>query len=222
MTDDLTPRQALLVWCLLGRHGSAWQADIRPAVDAKDRSALEARRLVASSKIKGYGGALWLELQDRGWAWAAANLDVGLPPNYRVLQDLLRCLKHHLAGGTTTLADLIGDGADKPPEKARSERASASRAASRLSRAALRKRLEQAFLAVTGGRKDRGAPLGRVRTALGDLDRATVDRALADVLRGDPKARLIRIDDPGAIDAAEADAAFSPAGEPFHILWIES
>jgi hypothetical protein len=32
----------------------------------------------------------------------------------------------------------------------------------------------------------------------------------------------MRHDDPGQLDQADHDAAFSPAGEPFHVIWIAS
>ncbi len=41
-------------------------------------------------------------------------------------------------------------------------------------------------------------------------------------VRIDPSIRLTRISDPKALDAAEREAAFDPAGEPFHEIWIHA
>ena len=86
----------------------------------------------------------------------------------------------------------------------------------------MRKRIESAYLALTHGRKDESVRLARLRAELSDLDRATVDAALGRILKGDKKAALMRHDDPHQLDQADHDAAFSPAGEPFHVIWITS
>ena len=88
--------------------------------------------------------------------------------------------------------------------------------------AALRKRIEAAYLALTDGRKGEMVRLALLRTELADLDRATLDAALGRILQGDKKASLMRNDDPRQLDRTDHDAAFNPAGEPFHILWIAS
>ncbi|MGY2051957.1 hypothetical protein [Methylobacterium sp. JK268] len=86
---------------------------------------------------------------------------------------------------------------------------------------AVRARILAAYLALTDGRRSESVRLSRLRAELRDLDRATVDAALAEMLREDDKARFLQFTDPRSVDAAERAAAFSPAGEPFHILWIE-
>jgi hypothetical protein len=64
--------------------------------------------------------------------------------------------------------------------------------------------------------------LARLRAELPDLDRATLDAALGRILKGDKTASLMRHDDPRQLVQADYDAAFSPAGEPFHVIWISS
>ena len=88
--------------------------------------------------------------------------------------------------------------------------------------AAVRKRIEAAYLALTAGRKGEMVRLALLRTELADLDRATVDAALGRILQGDKKASLMRNDDPRQLSRADHDAAFNPSGEPFHLLWIAS
>jgi hypothetical protein len=86
----------------------------------------------------------------------------------------------------------------------------------------LRERIETAYLAITKGRKGEPVRLARLRAELADLDRTTVDAALGRILKGDKTASLMRQDDPRQLDQTDHDAAFSPAGEPFHVIWIAS
>jgi hypothetical protein len=86
--------------------------------------------------------------------------------------------------------------------------------------AAVRKRIEAAYLAITGGRRNETVRLADLRAGLADLDRATVDAALGRILKGDRKASLMRHDDPRQLHKADHEAAFNPSGEPFHVIWI--
>ncbi len=90
------------------------------------------------------------------------------------------------------------------------------------SASALRKRIETAYLLLTGGRKNESVRLAKLRKELSDLDRTVVDAALGRILKSDKKASLMRHDDPNQLDQADHAAAFNPAGEPFHIIWIAS
>ena len=65
--------------------------------------------------------------------------------------------------------------------------------------------------------------LALLRDKLRDIDPAAVDAALGRILAGRHlKAALMRHDDPRQVGPADAEAAYSPAGEPFHVLWISS
>jgi surface antigen len=86
----------------------------------------------------------------------------------------------------------------------------------------MRARIEAAYLALTGGERAKAVRLSALREELADLDRETLDEGLAAILRGDATARLSQFSDPKSLDAAERAAAYAPAGEPFHILWIQS
>jgi hypothetical protein len=142
-----------------------------------------------------------------------------------VLQDWLERIEADLARSERTLADLIGPPAEEPeapPPKPASKPRKPSPTPKKPSAKAVRARIEAAYLALTGGEKAKAVRLSALRRELGDLDRATVDAALAAILRGDPKARLSQFSDPKSLDDAERAAAFSPAGEPFHIIRIQS
>lgn len=224
MSDRLTPKQALLMWCLLGRHGEAFQRDLVPRVDPKDRRALIANGLISEGR---HGRSIVLRVEDRGWRWASEHLRDELQPNYRVLQQWLDRVHHFLAEIDRPLAEFIGppteplpEPASKKPQPSKPRKPTPKKSKSP-SPTELRERIEAAYLAVTNGRKAEDAPLSKIRAQLSDLDRKTVDAGLLRILQGDAKARLGRINDPRALTTEEREAAFSPGGEPFHLLWIQ-
>lgn len=222
MTDDLTPTQALALWGLLARQGRAREAEVKPKAD---RDALVAAGLVEPEKP-----SKTVALTDGGWRWASEHFDAALPPAQAPLQHLLARLGAHLAASGGTLAEFIGE-APAPPTPPVKVRATPKAKAAPKEKAppkprpptaaALRARIEEAYLRVTGGGRAESVRLTRLRAELGDLGRATVDAGLARILKRDKTARLGQISDNKAVDAAEREAAFIPAGEPFHIIWIE-
>lgn len=221
---SVTPTQALILWSLLARHGEAPQGDLVPAVKKPDREALAAQGLVAVEKR---GRSFVLTVTDRGWHWAGSHLDAPLPPSFRTLQDWLARIGQHLVRTGGTLADLIGpapasavpDAAPKPPGKRAPRKAATPRAPGPRQ---LRARIEAAYLTLTGGARAQGVRLSQLRAELADIDRATLDAGLARILKGDRSAILSQLSDPKALTPAERAAAYSPAGEPFHLLWIQS
>ncbi len=238
MSETPTPVQALILWRLLGRQGTALNSEIAPK--KAERDALLRAGFLA---VEREGRSSRLTVTDKGWNWAGDHLRDPLPPTMRVLQDWLTRLHHHLAASGATLAEFVGP-APEPmapaPAKPRRAPAKPRRAPAKPRRAPtpkaprrsrppsapdpgeIRTRIERAYLACTAGRRARGVRLSALRAALPDLDRATVDAGLAAILRGDPTIRLTRIGDPKALDAAERAAAFDPAGEPFHEIWIQA
>jgi hypothetical protein len=222
LSYDPTPTQALLLFGILARHGTCAQAELMPAVKKADREALVKAKLIKSGKA---GRGLKLTLEDAGWAWAETHLSAALPPAQRTLSDVLARLGEHLAKCGETLADFIGskpEDISPPPARAqkRGTRGADPAKPKRPSPAELRERIEAAYLALTHGRKNETVRLAHLRAKLCDLDRATVDAALDGIRKGDKTARLMRQDDPRQLDQADHDAAFSPAGEPFHLIWI--
>ena len=218
MSYDPKPTQALVLFGLLARRGECAQAELMPKVKKADREALAKERLIRVGKV---GRGLILTLEDAGWAWTASHLSAALPPAQGTLSDLLTRLGEHLEKSGETLADFIGskpeDTSQPAPKLSRS-----SSEAKPPSPAALRKRIEAAYLALTHGRRNQAVPLAQLRAELSDLDRATVDAALGRILKGDKTASLMRNDDPRQLDQTDHDAAFTPAGEPFHVIWISS
>ncbi|MEE7456194.1 hypothetical protein MPAR168_18045 [Methylorubrum populi] len=226
MSGTPTPKQALILWCLLGRHGSALQSTLVPRIDKADREALIAGRYLEAEK---QGRSLRLTVTDKGWAWTGEHMREPLPPSFRVLQDWLERMQADLAATGRTLAELVGSAPEEPAPaepRSRARRASSKGSNSKGSKTPtpkqLRARIESAYLALTRGERAKAVRLSALRAGLADLDRATVDAGLAAILRGDRTARLSQFSDPKSLDPAERAAAFSPAGEPFHIIWIQS
>lgn len=231
MSQTPTPKQALILWCLLGKHGSALQSEVVPKVDAADRRALVSGQYLSEEK---QGRSLRLTVTDGGWNWAGQHLRDPLPTNFRVLQDWLERIDQHLATTGETLAGLIGTPAtpESPsaeslpakPTRRRAAKAAPSGSAKprKLTKKQVRTRIEAAYLALTEGQKAQAVRLSALRAHLSELDRATVDAGLAAILAGDPTARLSQLSDPKSLSADEREAAFSPAGEPFHFIWIQS
>lgn len=164
-------------------------------------------------------------------------MDAPLPPAVRALQDWLSRIGADLARSGRPLAEFVGPVPDEPspaPARTRRKAAGDSRAKAPAgprkpasprkppSLKRLRARIEDAYLALTGGTRAESVRLSALRVQLSDLDRATVDRGLAAILKKDKTARLSQFSDPRSLDDAEREAAFSPAGEPFHVLWIQS
>jgi hypothetical protein len=224
LSYDPTPTQALLLFGLVARHGACAQAELMPKVKKADRDALVKEKLITSTAKR----PLRLTLEDLGWAWTAENLGTAkLPPAHRTLRDLCARLSEHLAVSGETLADFIGSKPEdisprQPPARNRGRGEAKPSKYKPPSPAALRKRIEEAYLALTNGRKNETVRLACLRAELSDLDRAIVDAALGRILKGDKTASLMRHDDPRQLDPADRDAAFSPAGEPFHVIWISS
>jgi len=246
MQDSPTPQQALILWCLLGRGGTALEGTLVPKVKPADRETLVAGGYLESGK---QARALRLTVTDKGWNWAGTHPDAPLPPAFRVLQDWLGRIGADLAASGRPLADFVGPVIEEPPpdtpqtrkKAAGSDRAAKGSKAAKtataksaaspkkaagskrpLSPKQLRARIEAAYLALTGGERAKAVRLSALRAELTDLDRATVDSGLAAILSGDRTARLSQFSDPRSLNDAERDAAFSPAGEPFHVLWIQS
>ena len=235
MTDDLSPTRALAVWGLLARQGRAREGDVKPKAD---RDALVADGYVAADKR-----TKTVALTDRGWHWAGTHLDAVLPPAQRPLQDLLLRLGAHLAASGGTLAEFIGEAPPLPAPPVEEKRPAKAKAPPKPkaepkpkapskekappkpkppTAPVLRRRIEDAYLLASGGARSEPVRLSKLRAALGDLDRKTVDAGLARILRAKTEtASLSSIGDNKDIDPAEREAAYSPAGDPFHLIRIK-
>jgi hypothetical protein len=229
MSQEVTPKQALIMWCVLGQYGWAFQKDIKLKIEPKDREPLVAAGYLSKEKVN---QSILLKVEDKGWHWAERHLRDELPANFQVLHSWLSRLDEFFKRSGNTLAEFIGPAPGPIPSPApkkapsRARKDPAPKIPKPPSPTMVRQRIEKAYLVVTHGRKAEQALLSAVRAQLADLSREIVDSALLRILQGDEegerKARLGQINDPKSLTQSDRDAAFSPGGEPFHLLWIQS
>jgi hypothetical protein len=202
--------QTLILWALLARPGGgSLQKDMRPEVRKADREALLAAGLIATEPR---GRNLWLEVTDKGWSWAADHLDAELPKRSAaggvVLQGWLTRLKTFMQLRGLVLAEVLAPQPPMPVEE------------TFLDFPAVRDRIREAYLEVTGGERNTGVLLRDIREQLADIDRATLDNALMR-MHLEAGTTLSGLDNPQEITQAVREAGLSFKGEPMYVLWIK-
>jgi hypothetical protein len=85
---------------------------------------------------------------------------------------------------------------------------------------AVRTRIRQAYLELTGSRLNARALLSDLRQKLKDVDRPTLDDALRK-MQSEEDASLYQLDNRAEVTDADRAAAIYFGTEPRHILWIE-
>jgi hypothetical protein len=202
--------QTLTLWALLANGGAGFQKELRPALEKRDRDELVGAGLLTCEKRA--RGALWLEVTDKGWAWAAEHLDAELPKRSTagaaVLQGWLTRLARFLRANDVALADVLGS----QPETGCAPRPAHDYES-------LRERIRTAYLEVSGGRFNHRALLRDIRARLTDIDRSSLDAALKR-MHLEQSAMLMTLDNRQEITAAIRDAEIPFSGERMHILWI--
>lgn len=206
----VTEMQTLILWALLAKKGAgSFQKDIKPDVKKPDREALVRAGLITSEN-RGRPG-LWLEVTDKGWAWAADHLDADLPTRSpagsAVLRSWLMQLKAFMEARGLALADILDSQrlAGPPPTS--------------VDFATVRERIRKAYLNVTGGRLNTRALLSDLRERLKDIKRDTLDEALKR-LHLEEGTTLSGLNNPQEITPAIRDAGLSFKGESMYALWI--
>jgi hypothetical protein len=214
-------KRTLILWALLaGENAAAFQNELKPEPEKADRDALSAEGLIKWEKR---GQRIWIEVTDKGWAWAGNNLGAALPKNSSaaglILQACLARLKAFMDARGMVLADILGP-QDSAQAGAADKGATGSLKFATLDYQALRDRIRQAYLDVTGGRLNTRALLSDLRGKLHEIERGTLDDALKKMQR-DQEASLYQLDNRSEITDADRTAAIYFGNEPRHILWIE-
>lgn len=177
-----------------------------PEPKKADRDALGNEGLIKWEKR---GQRIWIEVTDKGWAWAGKHLGAALPANSRaggqVLRAWLTRLEAFLEARGFVLADVLGP---QQPERWPADYF------------AVRQRIRKAYLEATGDRLNTRALLSDIREKLKDIDRATLDEALTRMQR-EQEASLYQLDNKFEITDTDRAAAIYFGNEPRHILWIE-
>jgi hypothetical protein len=222
----LTEMQTLVLWALFAKpDGASFQKDIKPDVKKPDREALVRAGLITIEKRGGSG--FWLEVTDKGWAWAAEHLDADLPKRSTagsaILQAWLGRLKAFMKARGLVLADILGaqpstgtlqqhPQTSHPPLSEPPQRPL-------LDHAAVRERIRNAYLELTGSRFNTRALLKDIRAKLNDIDRATLDETLKK-MHLEEGTTLSGLNNPQELTEAIRDAGLVFKGEPMYVLWI--
>jgi hypothetical protein len=214
----LSEMQTLILWALLAKsRGASFQREIRPEVKKPDREALVRAGLITSEKRGRLG--YWLEITDKGWAWAADHLDAELPKRSTagstILQAWLKQLKAFMEARSFALADILGP---QQPLTIHSNLAEPPQRAT-LDYATVRRRVRQAYLELTGDRFNTPALLKDIRARLKDIDRVSLDETLK-TMHLEEGTTLSGLNNPQEVTQAMRDGGLIFKGEPMYVLWI--
>jgi hypothetical protein len=214
-------KRTLILWALLAReNAAAFQNELKPEPEKADREALSAEGLIKWEKP---GQRIWIEVTDKGWAWAGMNLDATLPKNSsaarQILQAWLARLKTFMDARGIVLADVLGPQHSTQVGAASEGAAGPLPPPAQLDYPALRARIRQAYLAVTGGRLNTRALLSDLRSKLHDIERGTLDEALRK-MHLEEGTTLSGLDNPREITPAIRGAGLNFKGEWMFVLWI--
>ncbi len=218
---SMPEKRTLILWALLVReNASAFQNELKPEPDKADREALEEAGLI-KAEPRGRYRRIWIEVTDKGWAWAGSNLEAALPRNSsagsQILQGWLARLKVFMEARGLALADVLGP---QPSTQAVGGlKAEPPRLAPR-DYAAVRACIRKAYLDITDGRLKARALLRDLRSKLHDIERQALDDALKQMQR-EHEGSLYQLDNRAEITDADRTAAIYFGNEPRHILWIE-
>ncbi len=195
--------------------------------DRASRDALEARGLIKVDK-RGRYNTVWMTITATGLEWAEENLattpaasKVAAP----ILQTWLTRISVYMSGQNIRLKSILGlaDDQTRGTETAAESPAPPEPGPTLVAPfdyVALRARIRQAYLDLTGGRLNTRALLSDLREKLKDIDRPTLDEALKRMQR-EEEASLYQLDNRVEITDADRAAAIYFGIEPRHILWIE-
>lgn len=235
-------KEVLLLWAILGEGGgkdvsrsSLNDKGMLPSDDKVARDGLKARGLIKAEKrtsrnekgrsISGY----WMTVTETGRAWAEENL-AAVPAKSQaaapILQAWLARLSIFLHARNIPITEFLeqhrGVSHEPRTELAISPAVPSRPSPSPLARDydALRARIRQAYLAVTGNRINTRARLCDIREKLNDIDPAALDEVLKR-MQLEQQASLYPLDNKREITDADRNAAIYFGAEPRHILWIE-
>ena len=240
-SDPRAGKEVLLLWAILGEGGgkdvsrsSLNDKGMLPSDDKAARNGLEARGLIKVEKRKFRNekgrsiSSYWMTVTETGRAWAEENL-AAVPAKSQsaapILQAWLARLSIFLHARNMPMTEFLGQhrGVSREPTTELAMTPTVPTHPSpplALDYDALRARIRQAYLAVTGNRINTRARLCDIREKLNDIDRAALDEALKR-MQLEQQASLYPLDNKTEITDADRNAAIYFGVEPRHILWIE-
>jgi hypothetical protein len=241
-SDPRGGKEVLLLWAILGEGGgkdvsrsSLNDKGMLPSDDKAARDRLKARGLIKAEKrtsrnekgrsISGY----WMTVTETGRAWAEENL-AAVPAKSQAAAPILQAwlarlsifLHAHNIPITEFLEQHRGVSHEPRTELAITPAVPSHPSPSPLARGydAVRARIRQAYLELTGGRLNTRALLSDLRERLKEIDRPALDEALKQMQR-EEEASLYQLDNQVEVTDADRASAIYFGGEPRHILWIE-
>jgi hypothetical protein len=241
-SDPRASKEVLLLWAILGEGGgkdvsrsALNDKGMLPSDDKTTRDGLEARGLIRVEKRKSRNekgrsiSGYWVTVTEAGRAWAEEN-PAAAPAKSQaaapILQAWLARLSIFLHARNLSMTEFLDQrrGASSEPasEFTTTPAIPSHPSPSPLSPDydALRARIRQAYLEITGGRLNTRALLSDLRARLKDINRPTLDEALKQMQR-EEEASLYQLDNQVEVTGADRAAAIYFGGEPRHILWIE-
>jgi hypothetical protein len=240
-SDPRADKEALLLWAILGEGGTndvsrsaLNDKGMLPSDDKAARDGLKARGLIKVEKrtsrnekgrsISGY----WMTVTQTGWTWAEENL-AAVPAKSQaaapILQAWLARLSIFLHARNISMTEFLGPGRgvsyEPRTELGITPAIPSHPSPSPLARDydALRARIRQAYLELTGGRLNTRALLSDLRKRLRDIDRGSLDETLGR-MHLEEGTTLSGLNNPQEITPAIRDGGLTFKGEPMYVLWI--
>ena len=217
-----SPIQTLFLWRLLACGGGEFlkvaKPELKPAKvrkELKDAGLTEEKQEKQFPDRKGTRASTYVSLSEKGWNWAANNLDAKMstssPAAGPILHVFLTKLKFHLQRHNVGLADFI-----TAPEEAERELAERE-----LAERELAERVRAAYAELADGKADTRVRLADLRQAMADVDRTLLDTALLAMER-EEAAVLYPFDNPVEMRPEDERAALpNSVGHPRHVIYIK-
>ncbi|MGD1862009.1 MAG: hypothetical protein ACFB0E_18830 [Leptolyngbyaceae cyanobacterium] len=211
MSNELSPKQALVLWNLLITGDEPMMSKVKPELSPKQRQPLIEAGLIS---LERRGRATHIVLEDKAWDWAVKNFDTKISRCYdatSVLQALLAKLGHYLDIHQVALADVL-TATDMPKTTTDTVSKDANPAViSKLSVKDLPSKIRQAYFNLPDGEAGFRVRLHQLREQLSGFSKSQMDQVLLDMQAKGAVALLIA-EDPQELTAADEAAAIDMGG----------
>jgi DNA-binding MarR family transcriptional regulator len=180
MNDSLSPKQRLVLLKLLFCEAPLPLEGMQPNLNKKERDELESLGLIRSEPRPDKRRAKQIALTDKGWGWAAENLESKSklsksPAANKVLQAVLSQLSRFLQSHSLTLADFYAPAGSQSASAAAPQPPVPEESGSQ---ASVQERIRDAYLKLSGGHLNEMVRLADLKDALPSIPSPAVDEAL--------------------------------------------
>ena len=218
-----SPIQTLALWrLLLTDKAPPMQSKLKPRLKPGQRQELVDAGLVELLKR---GRAFHISLTEKGWAWAAENLDARFSHTVNAAEPfefLLLKLKKYMANSRTPLAEILrpsknrdgsGAGIRLPGEKT----IKTSKSPKNLENMA--KKIRNAYLAASGGKWNVRVRIADLKKNLADIPGDWLEETIRK-MQLEKKLMLYPLDNPCEITPEDEKEAVSVMGRKNHIIYM--